>query len=276
MAADVVQEGSLPGGLPYLALGDGPPLVILAGLSPENANPTGLARRFEVQILRPFAARTTVYSVNRRPGLATGTTMAEIAGHHAEALRRKFGEPVDVVGLSTGGSVAQQLAVDHPDVIRRLVLVGAGYRLGRLGKQLQLELAEHAAAGRNRRGNFALGKALGRNRASGLAVGALFWLVGSALVGRAKDPSDMVAVIMAEDAFDVGDRLAELRMPTLVIGGSDDQFYQANGERIIAETAERIPGARLVLYDGKGHAGTFMDKRLPRDVLAFVGEDRTG
>jgi hypothetical protein len=40
-----VREGALYGGLPYLAVGAGPPLVVFSGLSAEHANPTGLARR---------------------------------------------------------------------------------------------------------------------------------------------------------------------------------------------------------------------------------------
>ena len=39
-----VREGTLCGGLPYLAVGAGPPLVVFSGLTAEHANPTGLGR----------------------------------------------------------------------------------------------------------------------------------------------------------------------------------------------------------------------------------------
>jgi hypothetical protein len=70
-----VREGTLHGGLPYLAVGQGPPLVVFVGLTAEHANTTGLARRLELQTLKPMARHFTVYAVNRRPGLpaATGT-----------------------------------------------------------------------------------------------------------------------------------------------------------------------------------------------------------
>jgi hypothetical protein len=108
-----VREGTLHGGLPYLAVGDGPPLVVFSGLTAEHANPTGLARRFQVQTLKPLARHFTVYAVNRRPGLPAGATIADLAGHYAEAIAHEFGGPVCVEGLSTGGSIAQQFAIDR-------------------------------------------------------------------------------------------------------------------------------------------------------------------
>jgi hypothetical protein len=67
-----VREGTLHGGLPYLAVGQGPPLVVFVGLTAEHANTTGLARRLELQTLKPMARHFTVYAVNRRPGLHRG------------------------------------------------------------------------------------------------------------------------------------------------------------------------------------------------------------
>jgi pimeloyl-ACP methyl ester carboxylesterase len=41
--------------------------------------------------------------------------MAALAGEQAEGIQVRFGgRPVDVLGVSTGGSIAQQLAADHP------------------------------------------------------------------------------------------------------------------------------------------------------------------
>jgi hypothetical protein len=45
----VAHEGVLHGGLPYLAVGQGPPLVVFSGFTAEHANPTGAARRFSLQ-----------------------------------------------------------------------------------------------------------------------------------------------------------------------------------------------------------------------------------
>jgi pimeloyl-ACP methyl ester carboxylesterase len=50
--------------------------------------------------------------------------------------------------------------------------------------------------------------------------------------------------------FDSFDRLPNLRVPTLVVHGAEDQaIAPENGELL----AERIPGAELVLIEGAGH-----------------------
>ena len=47
-----VREGTLQGGLPYLAVGQGPPLVVFSELTTEHVNPTGVTRWFEVQRIK--------------------------------------------------------------------------------------------------------------------------------------------------------------------------------------------------------------------------------
>ena len=49
----------------------------------------------------------------------------ELAEIYAPVWREEFG-PVDVVAFSTGGLIAQHLALQHPELVRRLVLVVSG------------------------------------------------------------------------------------------------------------------------------------------------------
>jgi pimeloyl-ACP methyl ester carboxylesterase len=88
--------------------------------------------------------------VNRRRGLRRGMSMAELAGEHAEAIRSSLGGPVDVAGISTGGSIAQQLAADHSDLVRRLVLLSSACRLGPEGRALQRRVAARIRRGAHR------------------------------------------------------------------------------------------------------------------------------
>jgi hypothetical protein len=75
---------------------------VFSGLSPEHANPTGLARRFELQTLKPMARHFTLNAVNRTPGLPAGSTISDLASHFTEAIARQFPGPVSVEGISTG------------------------------------------------------------------------------------------------------------------------------------------------------------------------------
>jgi len=117
---DRVQVGPLPA----LAAGNGPPLLYLGGLLPTAGVDGKLARRSAEFSARPLAGMRRVIYANRRSGLPRGMTIAEIAAEHAEAIDALDARAVDIVGVSTGGSIAQQLAADHPEKVRRLVLIG--------------------------------------------------------------------------------------------------------------------------------------------------------
>ena len=97
--------------------------------------------------LGPYAflgERYTVFVVLRRPGMPHGYTLRDMAADCAATIREEFGGPVDVIGVSTGGSIVQHLAADHPDVVRRLVIHSSAYTLSPSARQLQLRVAELA------------------------------------------------------------------------------------------------------------------------------------
>jgi pimeloyl-ACP methyl ester carboxylesterase len=263
-----VREGSLHGGLPYLAVGQGPPLVVFSGLTAEHANPTGLDRRFQLQSLKPLTRHFTVYAVNRKPGLPAGATIKDLAGHYAEAIARQFPGPVLVHGISTGGSIAQQFAIDHPQLVRRMVLAATACRLSPHGREVQRRYAELTRQGRPRRAYAALGPALAATAAGGRAFTALLWLVGGSQ--RVEDPSDMLVTVAAEDAFDACPELHRITAPTLLVAGGRDRYYSPE---LFRQTAERIPHGRLRLYPDKGHAGVLTHKPAMREIVAFLRAD---
>jgi pimeloyl-ACP methyl ester carboxylesterase len=171
--------------------------------------------------------------------------MADIAADYAVALGPAFGEPVDVLGISTGGSVAQQFALDHPRLLRRLVLAGAAHRLGPVAREAQRRSAEFAESGDYRR-SLAAAPTLVGSRAAQPLLGTAFWLMAPlARMGKNWDPSDMIATIRAEDAFDVAGRLGEVRAPTLLIAGDRDLNF---GMGLFERTAALIPDCRFVVY----------------------------
>lgn len=243
-----VRGGVLHGGLPELVAGSGPAVVLLGGLTAEHVVPTGLDRWVQLRMVRPIAERCTVHLVGRRPGLARGTTMADLAADVAGAIRHHFDGPVPLAGVSTGGSIALQVAVDHPDVVDRLVLLAAACRLSPHGRDVQRRLAELTIAGRPRRAWAVLGAAIATTRAGAWATAAMMWSVGRAM--DPDDPSDLLAAVRAEDAFDAGPHLHRVAAPALVVGGARDRFYSPE---LFRETAAGIPGARLLLYPHRGH-----------------------
>ena len=259
-----IEAGELPGRMSYVSLGDGPALVVFPGLSRMSAGSSVEAQKKAAGRLQALARVTgrRVYVVQRPAGLARGTSMAELAAAHATALRRLFPTSVDVMGVSTGGAIALEMAVDHPLVPRRLVIAGMASWLGEEGRQKLRRYGELIAQG----------KSGARVLATVLAGPMLRWPMTALLwLGergeRQHDPADMLATIDAECGYDVTARLGQIRAPTLVIAGEKDRAFTPE---LFAATAAGIADARLVLYPGRGHIGAMLDPRFGRDVAAFL------
>lgn len=260
--APEVEEGLLHG-LPYLAWGDGPPLVYLRGFTTTHTNPRGLQRSFELRLLQPFAAQFRVYSIGRPPGLASDVTMADTAAQHADAIRDRFSPAVDVLAVSSGGSVALQLAADFPRLVRCLVIASSGYRMSPAASQAQMRYVTATAEGR--KGAHFLAPYKVSSRAAVPLTAGVMWLLDPLL--RPADTADMVAFARAEHDFDLGDRLGDIVAPTLVIAGERDTVYPPD---IVSATAERVQRGQLITYRGVGHGGTVTNRRFVPDVLSFL------
>jgi pimeloyl-ACP methyl ester carboxylesterase len=270
MADLEVREGSFRGGLPYLAVGAGPPLVYLCGTAINHRNPRpGLERWFALATITPFArAGFEVFFTNRWPRMPVDITFAEVAAGHAEAILDHFGEPVDVLGHSTGGSLLLHLIADRPDVVRKAVVAAAAYRLGPAAKRSQLRmLADLEQTGRFRGDTLAAGLD-GMVRQSWVRSVLTPPLRLIARGVRVEHPPDAIAMLRAEDAFDVRDRLPDIPTETLVICGAQDAYWTLD---MFAETAYRMPRGRLIMYRRRGHALVTAPEFF-RDVTAFLRE----
>ena len=263
-----IQTGYFANNLPCVKIGEGERrFVVFEGLNFNHRPPAGLSLKMNpVMVFGRLAGDYTVYIVGRKPGLPEGYTIRDMAADYAVMVRDEIGSPADIAGISTGGTIAQWFAVDYPDLVRRLVIISSGYRLSDYAKQVQSDMLGAARTGKKRATAAVMGDLL----ASGLIavlLGRLFWLMGPLLIGPGDSLSDGIVELEAEDGFDFTDRLGDIGKPTLVVGGADDSLYP------MSETAEGIPGARLILYENCGH-GAIMKKQFITDLLDFLNEDR--
>jgi len=268
MANLKITTGYSKNGLPYARVGSSERvLVIFDGLDFTHKPPSALELRLTGGLMKRLASDFTVYQVRRKPGLPAYYSIREMSDDYAVMIEEEFGGPVDIMGLSTGGPIAQHFAVDHPELVRHLVLAMTGYRLSDNGKRLQRQVGDLVREGRWRTAAALMATAI----FSGVTLPlfkSMFWLFGKSGFGYHYSPSDGLVEIEAEDKHDFKERLAEIRVPTLVIGGDKDFFYP------IRETAEGIPDAKLVLYEGIGHTA-MMKREFSADVLAFLRGDET-
>jgi pimeloyl-ACP methyl ester carboxylesterase len=251
--------------LPHARLAGGPrTLLVLEGLTLENKAPSGGALRLLRWAYKRYLPGYTVFQVGRRPGLPAGATTRDMAGDYARWARGRFDGPVDVVGFSTGGEVAQYLAADHGELVGRLVLSDTGCRLGEDAKALLRAARDKAAHGRAAQAQADVAARMDFGRLGG----GLVRLLGRRMMKEPGDASDYVVTLEADLAHDATGALPRIDAPTLVIAGTRDFFYP---EPIVRETAERIRDATLRLYEGVGHpVGKTNKRRFEDDVLAFL------
>ena len=255
-------------GLPYVRFGHGPrPLIVFQGLTPENKADKRTGRMYHF-----LGRQYTAYAVNRRPGLHPGYTLGDMADDYATMVREHFGGPVDVIGVSTGGSIALHFAADHPELVRRLVVHSAAHTLNDDAKRVQLDYARLAGLGQWRAASaLMVGMMVPRkgliSRVRTPLVRAGAWLMS---LKTPTDASDLIVTVEAEDKLAFRDRLHQITAPTLVGGGTEDPFYSAE---LFRETAAGIPNARLALYEGKGHA--MLGKDFQREVQSFLAAGDT-
>lgn len=256
--------GVFRSGLPYNRLGRGPRIVVVfQGLMFENRPLSRLEAPFVIGIHGLPEDEFTTFVVTRRRGLPPGVSLADMSDDYAAMIQEEFGGPVDVVGISTGGSIALYFGADHPDLVRRLVIHSAAHSLSGPAKKAMLEVADRARRDRWREAWAVL---LGFMRPHAPLDRAIVWLSSLLMsLSAPEDPSDLVRTVEAEDRLDFRNRLPEITAPTLAVAGDQDPFYT---EALIRETAAGIPNARLILYQGMGHPAA--GKRFRRDLLAFL------
>ena len=196
-----------------------------------------LARRWEV-------VRVDLPGHGGSGGVRVG--FAEAAGLVGEA-----GGPAVYVGYSLGGRLCLRLALDRPDLVRGLVLVGASPGIADPGARAGRRADDEALAERIEREGVAafLDRWL---------AGPLFATLPAEAAGRA-DRLANTALGLADALRRLGtgaqeplwDRLPTLRPPTLLVAGALDAKFAA----VAAEMAAAIgPRAQVALVPGSGHA----------------------
>lgn len=174
----------------------------------------------------------------------------------------------DVAGWSMGGFVAQALAARAPERVRRLVLLSTDH--GGPGAVLAdaatwSALTDHGGTPREQATRL-LGLLFPAELAAQLdaQVGDLVAQARAALATRTLDAQERAIDRWHEEPADA--RLAAITAPTLVAAGTADRVIPAANAELLAAA---IPGARLALLDGGGHA--FMAQE-PERLASLIGD----
>ena len=227
--------------------GHGPDVLLIAGLGdPAEAwqhQLDGLADRYRVTA---FDNR----GVGRTPLADAPLTVAAMADDAAALLRALDVPTAHVAGFSMGSTIAQELALRHPELIRSLVLVSTYARPDALLRSQLAFWRWLAEAAPSERAFFeAFFTWVYTPRAH--ADGTVDQLVEEALAfPHQQTVGGFQAQVDACLAHDTADRLSRISAPTLVLGGEFDIVLPP---RLSRSVAAEIPNARFELMPGEAH-----------------------
>ena len=139
-----------------------------------------------------------------------------------------------------GSAIAQRMSLDYPDRVKGLILVGAGAKLG-----VHPQLIEDCSSA---------------DTYPKVVLQILEWSFSQQadekLVRQAGERMKEISlsVLLADlkscNAFDMRDHIGEIKQPTLIICGEDDQMTPIRFSQYLSEN---IYGSRLEIIPGAGH-----------------------
>jgi pimeloyl-ACP methyl ester carboxylesterase len=227
----------------YETAGSGQPFVCLHGLGMSSAlwlhQHPALSSRYRLVLpdLRGFGR-------SPRPR-ETGAYAMRV--HAADVIRliRTLGDvPVHLLGTSMGGFIAQEVALEAPELCRSLILCHTGCRMSIPDDVLAVRLRALREQPMSAYGALVAEQALAPEPSAALRQ----WLID--LVARNDREAYTQVLVEGLSRFDASDRVSQISLPTLVVVGELDRVIPPEEGR---ELAGRIPGARLATIAGTGH-----------------------
>ena len=228
----------------YDVRGSGGPLLLVQGL--------GYARWGWEPVVDALGGRFTVVSFDNRGVGASDAppgpyTVRELAEDAVAVLDGAGIERAHVVGTSLGGMVAQEIALEWPKRVDRLVLACttpgvSGHPMPEQTVHLLLKVPTMPIDERLRR--------LVENALADPADPGLVERIIAHRLASPQDPGAWQAQAAAGMTFDALSRLEHIAAPTLVLQGTADVVVDPRNADLLAA---RIPGARVELFPGAGH-----------------------
>ena len=208
--------------------------------------------------------REVILTDNAGVGLSTGEAPETVVGmaRDAASLIDALGlEYVDLFGFSMGGFVAQQIAVDRPELVRRLILVGTGPRGGEGMAQLDPEVAPLFGTVYDPQDLMWLPIFFSPSQKSQAAGRRFLERIRARTEDRDVPVSEATVAAHLAAAHEWGmaapgsyDYLKGIHHPTLVVNGSNDVVVPTVNSYILQQN---LPNAELILFPDSNHGSHF-------------------
>jgi 3-oxoadipate enol-lactonase len=255
------------GALHYETIGEGRPILLVHGFTNH-----GLAWSGQFAPLVHAGYQVIVPDLHGHGTSAAATALSTVADLSADmtALLGHLGVGATIVcGLSLGGMIAQQMAVDHPPHVAGIVVANsrASFNGAEAASIVEgwtaLFMQEDGPVKRLRATWPALVNASFQNSAAGRAAFDAWSEILSGVSG-----ASLSHVARGMTKFDMGARLGDIRVPSLVISGEHDRLFSVAHAQ---EIADGIPDASHATIEGAGHISSLDSAdRFNRLLLDFL------
>jgi 2-succinyl-6-hydroxy-2,4-cyclohexadiene-1-carboxylate synthase len=251
-------------------LGSGPAVLLLHGFTGTGASFDALALDLREAGFRTLAPDLLGHGASDAPSDPARHDVARQAADLAVVLRDRDAVPAAVVGYSFGGRVALRLALDAPDLVTTLVLIGSGPGIADPAERARRRAVDEDLALSIERD----GVAAFVDRWEALPLFASEEALPAGMRARRREerlaqrPEGLAASIRGagQGAQEpLLDRLGALRPPTLLIAGSIDTLAVARARA----TADAAPSGRVevLVVDGAGHAAHLAAPDVVREAI---------
>ncbi len=243
VSVKTVSEGDME--MDYIVFGSGEKsFVILPGLSVHSV--MGSADAI-AEAYKDFSEEYTVYVFDRAKNIQTGYTVKDMADDTAEAMKSLGLEGADIFGASQGGMIAQYIAINHPELVNKMILGSTLAKPNDTFKSITDEWTRLAEA----KDETGLLESFADNVYSAATLESYRDVLISSNLGITDEEYQRFIILtQACETFNCYDELSSIKCPVLVIGTEGDHVVTADGSRQIADAL----GCEIYMYDDSyGH-----------------------
>ena len=247
----------------YITFGKGKkPLVMIQGLNTNGIKGASVSLAYMYRI---FAKDFKVYLFDRREDIKADVTIKDLADDMALAMDTIGICDAYILGVSQGGMIAQYLAVDRPDLVKKLVLAVT------LSKNNDTVISVvNSWTDMTKQGDF---RRLVRDMAEKMYSDAYIkryrlFMPLLTILQKPKDVHRFITLSKSCLTCDIYDELDKIKCPVLVIGGGKDKVV---GGKSSEEIAQKL-GCEIYMYDNLGHAAYEEAKDFNKRVYDFFVE----